>query len=90
MESVGPKGVGVKELRVSLQQVSRELKEVLAENHRLNQMVLSSQNVVDFSCSQLEEVQRENDKLWSQIHRLEWGYNATEIELDITSLLSHF
>ena len=53
----------MKELRASLQQMTEELKQVFAENYRLNQAVSSRENAVDFSRSRLDEVQRENDIL---------------------------
>jgi len=57
-------------LSESLRQNTEEL-EVLAENHRLSEMILSKQNAINFSRSQLVEVQRENDDFRSRIHRLE-------------------
>jgi len=62
----------VKELRAYLQRVSGELKEPVAESQRLTQMVQNRKNIVDFSLSRLEEVQREYDKLRNQVRRVEW------------------
>ena len=50
-------------LSESLQHKTNELNEVLAMKHRLNEMVISKQNTVNFFRSQLEKVQRAGDQL---------------------------
>ena len=53
-----------------LQHKTDELKEVMVANLRLDEMVMSKQNAVNFSRSQLEKVQRENDILQSRVRQL--------------------
>ena len=59
-------------LKASLQQMTKELKKVFAENHHLNQAVSSKHNGVNFSRSRLDEVQHADDSLLRQVRWLEW------------------
>jgi len=43
----------------------------MAVKHRLDEMILSNQNAVKFSLSQLEKMQRKNDQLCSGVCQLE-------------------
>ena len=58
-----------RDLSESLQQKTIELKEVLAASCRLDEMVVSKKNAVNFSRSQLEKVLHENVNLQSRVHR---------------------
>jgi len=58
-----------RDLSESLQQKTIELKEVLAASCRLDEMVVSKKNTVNFSRSQLEKVLHENVNLQSRVHR---------------------
>ena len=53
----------VKELKTSLQKISRKLVEARAKFRQLRQTIQRWQNNVVFSRSRLEEMRRENDKL---------------------------